>query len=93
MLDFIEAVADRIVIFDVCVAPVAASELAALLVDTTKKVALAPRVSPPNKKKAPEMLALCDDVVPRLETAAATRFLHRGAPSDRSSCPATTRSW
>lgn len=68
VLDFIEAVADRIVLFEVCVEQASAGELAALLVDTTKKLVSALAFLR-DKRKAQEMLALCDDVF-RLETAA-----------------------
>jgi len=68
VLDYIEAVADRIVLFEVKVAPAEAAELAELLVQTCKKMSAALAFLK-NKTKAQEMLSLCEDVF-RLESAA-----------------------
>ncbi|MBX3230281.1 MAG: DUF47 family protein [Labilithrix sp.] len=68
VLDYIEAVADRIVLFDVRVAPREAKELADVLVQTCKKVSAALGFLK-NPKKAQEMLSLCEDVF-RLESEA-----------------------
>lgn len=75
VLDYIEAVADRIVLFEVLVAPPQAVELARLLVECCQKITAALRFLR-DKKKAHEMLSLCDDVF-RLETAADR--VYRGA--------------
>lgn len=68
VLDFVEAVADRIVLFDVKVAPPESAELAELLVQACKKISGALALLR-NKEKAQEMLTLCEDVF-RIETAA-----------------------
>ena len=68
VLDYIEAVADRIVLFDVRTAPPQTAELAELLVQCCKKISAALAYLR-DKGKAQEMLTLCEDVF-RLETAA-----------------------
>jgi uncharacterized protein Yka (UPF0111/DUF47 family) len=75
VLDYIEAVADRIVLFEVRVAPPEAAELAELLVQCCQKNSAALAFLK-NRAKAQEMLTLCEDVF-RLETAADT--VYRGA--------------
>lgn len=68
ILDYIEAVADRIVLFEVRVAPPEAGELAEVLVETCKKLGAALAFLR-DKGKAQEMLTLCEDVF-RLESQA-----------------------
>jgi len=75
ILDYIEAIADRIVLFEVRVAPSEAAELAELLVETCKKLSAALAFLR-NKGKAQEMLSLCDDIF-RLESKA--DGVYRGA--------------
>lgn len=72
VLDYIEAVADRIALFEVKVAPTEAGELAELLVQTCKKISSALAFLK-NKAKAQEILSLCEDVF-RLESAADTVY-------------------
>ena len=75
VLDYIEAVADRIVLFEVRAAPPQAAELAELLVQCSKKISAALGYLR-DRAKAQEMLTLCEDVF-RLETAADK--VYRGA--------------
>lgn len=75
VLDYIEAVADRIVLFDVRAAPPQAAELAELLVQCCQKTSAALGYLR-DRAKAQEMLTLCEDVF-RLETAADK--VYRGA--------------
>jgi uncharacterized protein Yka (UPF0111/DUF47 family) len=75
VLDYIEAVADRIVLFEVRTAPPEAALLAELLVQCCQKNSAALAFLK-NRAKAQEMLTLCEDVF-RLETAADT--VYRGA--------------
>lgn len=74
VLDFIEAVADRIVLFNVRTAPTQGAELAELLVQASKKISAALGFLR-DKKKAQEMLSLCEDVF-RIETAADKVYRH-----------------
>jgi predicted phosphate transport protein (TIGR00153 family) len=78
VLDLIEAAAERIILFDVTVAPREASELAALLVESceaqSKAVDLLATMT-----RAPEILELCVEVN-RLENAADS--VHRRAMAD-----------
>lgn len=75
VLDYIEAVADRIVLFEVWVAPPEAAELAELLVQCCKRICAALAYLR-DKAKAQEMLSLCEDVF-RLESSADR--IYRGA--------------
>jgi len=75
ILDFVEAVADRIVLFDVKVAPPEAEELAKVLVQCCKRLSAALALLR-DKKKAQEMLSLCEDIF-RLESDADK--VYRGA--------------
>jgi predicted phosphate transport protein (TIGR00153 family) len=75
VLDFVEAVADRIVLFEVHDPPSAATDLAKLLVNTTGKIVAALKLLR-DRKRASEMLALCEEVF-KLETAADK--VYRGA--------------
>ena len=75
VLDYIEAVADRIVLFEVRVAPPEAAELAELLVRTCKRISAALALLR-DKRKAQEMLTICEDVF-RLESQADK--VYRGA--------------
>jgi uncharacterized protein len=78
VLDLIEAAAERIILFDVSVAPPEATELAELLVESceaqVKAVALLSTMT-----RAPEILELCVEVN-RLENAADS--VHRRAMAD-----------
>jgi uncharacterized protein Yka (UPF0111/DUF47 family) len=74
VLDYIEAVADRIVLFNVRTAPGQGGELADLLVQACKKITSALSYLR-DKKKAQEMLSLCEDVF-RIETAADKAYRH-----------------
>jgi uncharacterized protein Yka (UPF0111/DUF47 family) len=75
VLDFIEAVADRIVLFEVKISPLESTELAEVLVRCCKKLSAALAFLR-DKKKAQEMLSLCEDVF-RLESEADK--IYRGA--------------
>lgn len=78
VLDLIEAVADRVVLFQVTVAPPEAAELAELLLQSCE--AMAKAISMLDQlKHAPQILAMCVEVN-RLENAADN--VHRRAMAD-----------